>query len=46
MAALLGAHIIKVKPPSSHIELDDAKSSYKNDDVSTLSNCGSIILNS
>ena len=37
MAALLGAHIIKVKPPSAHIELDAAKSSYKDLDISTLS---------
>ena len=37
MAALLGAHIIKVKPPSSHIELEAAKNSYKDIDVSTLS---------
>ena len=37
MAALLGAHIIKVKPPSSNIELEAAKNSYKDIDVSTLS---------
>jgi len=37
MAALLGAHIIKVKPPSSHIELKEASSSYKGLDISTLS---------
>jgi len=36
MAALLGAHIIKVKPPSSHIELKEASSSYKGLDISTL----------
>ncbi|MBB3971477.1 class I fructose-bisphosphate aldolase [Hansschlegelia beijingensis] len=29
MAALLGAHIIKVKPPSDHIALDAAKKAYK-----------------
>ena len=28
MAALVGAHIIKVKPPTSHIELEDAKKVY------------------
>ena len=28
MAALLGAHIIKVKPPTGHLELDAAKTSY------------------
>ena len=28
MAALVGAHIIKVKPPTSHIELDEAKKVY------------------
>lgn len=37
MAALLGAHIIKVKPPSAHIELNAAKSSYKDLDISSLS---------
>ena len=29
MAALVGAHIIKVKPPTSHIELDEAKKVYE-----------------
>ena len=29
MAALLGAHIIKVKPPTEHLELDAAKKSYE-----------------
>lgn len=29
MAALLGAHIIKVKPPTEHIEQDAAKPMYK-----------------
>ena len=28
MAALLGAHIIKVKPPTGHLELDAAKKAY------------------
>jgi len=28
MAALMGAHIIKVKPPTEHLELDDAKKEY------------------
>jgi len=28
MAALLGAHIIKVKPPTDHISLDPAKKAY------------------
>ena len=28
MAALLGAHIIKVKPPSEHLELEAAKKEY------------------
>jgi len=38
MAALLGAHIIKIKPPSDHIEQDEARKAYeKNDvDLSTL----------
>jgi class I fructose-bisphosphate aldolase len=29
MAALLGAHIIKVKPPTDHLELDAAKKVYE-----------------
>jgi class I fructose-bisphosphate aldolase len=36
MAALLGAHIIKVKPPTSVISLEAAKKSYANVDASTL----------
>ena len=36
MAALCGAHIIKVKPPTEHIGLDAAKKSYKNIDISTM----------
>ena len=28
MAALLGAHIIKVKPPTAHLELEEAKKIY------------------
>ena len=35
MAALLGAHIIKVKLPSDHIEQADAKKSYETIDSST-----------
>ena len=37
MAALLGAHIIKVKPPTEHLELDAAKKVYEAQkiDVST-----------
>jgi fructose-bisphosphate aldolase, class I len=39
MAALLGAHIIKVKPPTEHLELDAAKKVYldRKIDVSSLS---------
>ncbi len=37
MAALLGAHIIKVKLPSDHIEQVDAKKSYEGFDSSTQS---------
>lgn len=37
MAALLGAHIIKVKPPTSFIEQDEAKKSYTNIPVKELS---------
>ena len=33
MAALVGAHIIKVKPPTSHIELEDAKKVYMSENV-------------
>jgi class I fructose-bisphosphate aldolase len=33
MAALLGAHIIKVKPPTDHIEQEEAKKVYKNNDI-------------
>ena len=35
MAALLGAHIIKVKLPSAHIEQADAKKAYEGFDAST-----------
>ncbi len=39
LAALLGAHIIKVKPPTAHIEQDDARKVYEAEgiDISTLS---------
>lgn len=39
IAALLGAHIIKVKPPTDHIEQDEARKAYEkaNVDLSTLS---------
>lgn len=37
MAALLGAHIIKVKLPSNHIEQQDALKSYEGSDWSTQS---------
>lgn len=37
MAALLGAHIIKVKLPSNHIEQQDALKSYEGGDWSTQS---------
>ncbi len=36
MAALLGAHIIKVKPPTAEIGLAAAKKSYEGIDTSTL----------
>ena len=36
MAALLGAHIIKVKPPTAVVSLEAAKKSYANIDGSTL----------
>jgi class I fructose-bisphosphate aldolase len=39
MAALAGAHIIKVKPPTAHLELKAAKKVYEKEgiDISTLS---------
>ena len=37
IAALLGAHIIKVKPPTAHIEQKEAQASYKDVDLSSLS---------
>ena len=33
MAALVGAHIIKVKPPTSHIEQDEAKKVYLSENI-------------
>lgn len=33
MAALLGAHIIKVKPPTDHISLDAAKKAYDKGEI-------------
>ena len=36
MAALLGAHIIKVKPPTQHIGLEAARKAYQNIDISTM----------
>ena len=36
MAALLGAHIIKTKLPTDHIEQKDAKKSYEGGDWSTM----------
>jgi fructose-bisphosphate aldolase, class I len=33
MAALLGAHIIKVKPPTEHVSLDAAKKTYETQDI-------------
>ena len=40
MAALIGAHIIKVKPPTSHIELSEAKKVYSSEKIpiDTLTN--------
>ncbi len=39
IAAQLGAHIIKVKPPTDHIEQDEARKVYESEgiDISTLS---------
>ncbi len=36
MAALMGATIIKVKPPTAHIGLEAARKSYEKIDISTL----------
>ncbi len=33
MAALIGAHIIKVKPPTSYIEQDEAKKAYISENI-------------
>jgi class I fructose-bisphosphate aldolase len=33
MAALVGAHIIKVKPPTSYIEQDEAKKVYQSENI-------------
>ncbi len=33
MAALLGAHVIKVKPPTAHIELDAARKVYEAESI-------------
>ena len=33
MAALAGAHIIKVKPPTAHIELDAARKAYETNNI-------------
>jgi class I fructose-bisphosphate aldolase len=33
MAALMGAHIIKVKPPTAHLELDAAKKVYEKEKI-------------
>jgi class I fructose-bisphosphate aldolase len=33
LAALLGAHIIKVKPPTAHIEQEDAKKVYESEGI-------------
>lgn len=35
MAALLGAHIIKVKPPTDHLELAEAKKVYEDQKIPT-----------
>lgn len=45
MAALLGAHIIKVKPPTAHVENAEAKKVYEaeNIDISTLANRVAIV---
>jgi len=36
MAALLGAHIIKVKPPTGHLEQDAAKKVYEKEEVQPI----------
>jgi len=33
IAALMGAHIIKVKPPTSHIEQDEARKVYESENI-------------
>ena len=50
MAALLGAHIIKVKPPTEHLELEAAKKVYEQQkiDISDARRartpCGAVLL--
>jgi len=46
MAALMGAHIIKVKPPSMHVEQDEAKKVYKDANLKSLSNRVSHVMKS
>jgi len=46
MAALMGAHIIKVKPPSMHVEQDEAKKVYKDVNLKSLSNRVSHVMKS
>ncbi len=36
IACQLGAHVVKVKPPTAHVEQKDAKKAYEKIDVSTL----------
>ena len=36
IACQLGAHVVKVKPPTAHVELKDSKKHYEKLDVSTL----------
>lgn len=38
IAALMGAHIIKIKPPTMHIEQEEARKAYKDIDLTSLSN--------
>ncbi|MFV9875587.1 MAG: class I fructose-bisphosphate aldolase [Rickettsiales endosymbiont of Dermacentor nuttalli] len=38
IAALIGAHIIKVKPPTAYIEQIEAKKMYENMDITSLKN--------
>ena len=46
IAAQLGAHVIKVKPPTAHIEQDEARKAYADVPAGTLAECVSHVVQS